>query len=413
MLTICCEKCGAGVSVDPNSPPKKIKCPQCHSRVTVPAGLAALPSPKVPGSPGVAAVAAAPEAVPESEASVMMARFLPWLASACLHGAGALMLVLALQGDAPADDKPPVISQATALSKETLAEVKQATAPEKLIMGPPTAGALTGPSKPGPKKDKGTGRTGTAGWFGDRTDKTTGRGWGPSNKVGEMIAYGSGSGGGGGAGGSDDFGMGGGGDGGQGGDGFFGNGGDGGGGGNVKYVCYVIDHSGSVLSAFDEILEELKSSIGGLHETQDFHVVFFAKDAFQENPTRRLVPATDANKRDALGFLREIRASGYGSSPIPALDAAFKSFRAAPNEVGKGKLMYVLTDGDFDTSAYKYKGMVGNDAVTQWLRDNNGDKMVHVYPIILGEKPGKETEESMRKIASENGGEYRFVERKY
>jgi len=31
----------------------------------------------------------------------------------------------------------------------------------------------------------------------------------------------------------------------------------------------------------------------------------------------------------------------------------------------------------------------------------------------MDEKPSAETAESMRKIASENGGEFRFVERKY
>ena len=411
MLTICCEKCGAGVSVDPGTAPKKIKCPQCHARVTVPAGLAALPSPKVPGSQGgTAAMAsvAVGEPLRDSETSVLMYSLLPWLASACLHGAGALMLVLLIQ-QAPAAEAKRVIPPPDIKIEQLAKEVRNATEPEKLIIGAPVSDSKMVSSK---KENKAKGRSGTVGWWGDRNDKTVGRGWGLSNKVGKMEAYGGASGAGGGAGGNDDFGMPGGGEGGQGGADFFG-GGDSGGAGNVKYVCYVIDHSGSVLSAFDEILEELKGSIGGLAEVQDFHVVFFAKDTFQENPTKRLVPASPANKRDALTFLREIRASGYGSSPIPALDAGFKAFRAVPNEVGKGKLMYVLTDGDFDTSAYKYKGLVGNEAVLTWLRDNNTDKMVHVYPIILGEKPGKETEESMRKIASENGGEYRFVEPKH
>ncbi|MCY2924473.1 MAG: VWA domain-containing protein [Planctomycetota bacterium] len=182
---------------------------------------------------------------------------------------------------------------------------------------------------------------------------------------------------------------------------------------NIRYACYVIDHSGSVLSAFDEIIKELKKSINGLHETQDFHVVFFAKDTFQECPSRRLIPASDTNKGDALTFLKEIRASGYGSSPIPALAAAFKAFRAVPARSGDGKVLYLLTDGDFDTSNYKYKGLAGNHAVATWLRDNNGDRSVHVYPIIMGERPDDKTVESMRKIASENGGEYHFVERKY
>lgn len=184
-------------------------------------------------------------------------------------------------------------------------------------------------------------------------------------------------------------------------------------GGDIRYVCYVIDHSGSVIPAWKEIIEELNSSIRGLAETQDFHLVFFAKDTFHENPPRRLVPASDANKKDALTFLKGVEAGGYGSCPIPALAVALKAIRGVPNRPGAGKVLYLLTDGDFDTTTYKYKGLVGNDAVIAWLRDNNTGKMVHVYPIILGDKPAKETEDSMRKIASENGGEYRFVERRH
>ncbi|MCY2931126.1 MAG: VWA domain-containing protein [Planctomycetota bacterium] len=412
MLTICCEKCGAGVSVDPEAMPHKIKCPQCHSRVTVPAGLAALPSPKVPGgpmasaSPGHAAMGAESPGG-ESDTAVVMTRFLPWLSSACLHGAGILMLVLLIQ-PAPAEEATRSV-QPPDVKIEPLADApKTAVESQKLEFGPPSTenrAAVKTEAKP-------RGRSGKVGYYGDSNDRTVGRGVGDTNKVGKMPVFGGGSGGGGGANGNDDFGMPGGGNGGGGGGDFFGPPEGDGRAGNVKYICYVIDHSGSVLPAFDEIIEELMNSIGGLADTQDFHVVFFAKDAFEENPTRRLVAATEANKRDALSFLKKIVASGYGSSPIPALDAAFKAMQSLPNEAGKNKLMYVLTDGDFDTTAFKYKGLVGNDAVIAWLRDHNTDKMIHVYPIILGDKPAKETEDSMRKIASENGGEYRYVERR-
>ncbi|MCY2924965.1 MAG: hypothetical protein NT031_05915, partial [Planctomycetota bacterium] len=84
-----------------------------------------------------------------------------------------------------------------------------------------------------------------------------------------------------------------------------------------------------------------------------------------------------------------------------------------PTIPGDGKVLFLLTDGDFDVSEYKYKGLVSNEAVTRWLRDNNSDTSVHVCPIIRGDKPGKETEEAMRKIATENGGKYYFVAEGY
>ncbi|MCY2931794.1 MAG: hypothetical protein NTV86_20345 [Planctomycetota bacterium] len=179
---------------------------------------------------------------------------------------------------------------------------------------------------------------------------------------------------------------------------------------NVRHVCYVVDHSGSVLPAFDEIMAELTDSLGGLHETQGFDILFFAKDTFQEDPARRLMAASDANKRQAMKFLKEIRATGYGSSPVPALAAAFKAFKAVPVKPGDANVLILLTDGDFDPTGYKYKGLAGNESVIAWLRYNNSDRSVHVHPIILGDKPAKETEDFMRKLASENGGKYRHVE---
>jgi len=182
----------------------------------------------------------------------------------------------------------------------------------------------------------------------------------------------------------------------------------------VDQVVFVIDHSGSVLPAFDRIIEELKDYVSYLEPTQSFHVVFFARDGYEENPARRLVSATDENKLEAARFLRDVRASGWGSSPIPGLQAAFKAFRAAPNK--PGRLLYLLTDGDFETSGYEYRrgGQVlrGNEAVVAWLRDNNADKAVQVNVVIVGDKPSAETEASMRTIAGQNGGVYHFVEPK-
>ncbi len=241
----------------------------------------------------------------------------------------------------------------------------------------------------------------------DGKDTKVGRGWGPSMASGTTVAYGFGSGGGGGAGGSDDFGMG------KGDGGFFGAGpgGNGGGGsGDAAYVIFALDHSGSVLTSFDEIVAELKKEVFKLTEEQMFHVVFFAKDTYEENTSKRLVAATESNKRILLNYVKDVRAAGFGSSPIPALKAAFKAFKGAPDN--RGRIMYLLTDGEFDSSGETYQNLSGTEAVLAWLRDNNRDKAVHIYPIILGNKPSEEVEASMKKLAAENGGEYTFVERK-
>ena len=106
-----------------------------------------------------------------------------------------------------------------------------------------------------------------------------------------------------------------------------------------------------------------------------------------------------------------------------------RAFAAFKNSNKKGQVMYILTDGEFDTSRYVFrsvggKQLQGTEAVIEWLRDNNPDikgvdkagkpftnKFVHVYVIVLGDTPSPEVEESMKLIAKENGGEYKFVPR--
>jgi hypothetical protein len=224
-----------------------------------------------------------------------------------------------------------------------------------------------------------------------------------------MEAIGLGSGGGGGAGGTSDFGL-----------------GHGGGigkiafwgltdlrpAGNAYYVIYVIDQSGSVVGSFDEIRDQLRDSICRLGESQQFHVIFFSCDKYEQIQPRRLVKATKESKEAAWKALNHVRATGFGSSPIPALEVAFRAFRNTPDK--RGKLCYILTDGEFDSSGYQYKGpggkmLMGNEAVIGWLRANNKDRSVHMYPIILGPPPSADTETSIKLLSTENGGRYKYV----
>ena len=181
--------------------------------------------------------------------------------------------------------------------------------------------------------------------------------------------------------------------------------------GQLDNVVFVIDQSGSVLSAFDQICGELRDFISYLNAPQSFHVVFFAKDTFQENPARRLMPATDGNKIEAARFLRDVRASGYGSCPIPALEAGFRALAGA--KASEGKLLYLLTDGDFESSGHEYPSggrvLRGNEAVVAWLRDHNANQAVQVNIIIVGDKPSGDTEACMRAIAKDNRGLYHYV----
>jgi hypothetical protein len=178
------------------------------------------------------------------------------------------------------------------------------------------------------------------------------------------------------------------------------------------YVIFVIDKSGSMVGSFDEVRTQLIDSICRLKAHQQFHVIFFSGDKFEQLQPRRMVTATSDNQRAAVRALSSVHATSFGSSPIPALETAFRAFRNTPDY--RGKVLFLLTDGEFDSNGYEYRGrdgkpLMGNQAVIQWLRANNKSGGVHVYPIIMGPKPSADTEASLKLLAKENNGCYTYV----
>jgi DNA-directed RNA polymerase subunit RPC12/RpoP len=182
--------------------------------------------------------------------------------------------------------------------------------------------------------------------------------------------------------------------------------------GKVCYVIFVIDKGGSMVGSFDEIRTQLIDSVCRLKEPQQFHVVFFSGDKCEQLQPRRMVTATSDNTRAAVRALSSVHATGFGSSPIPALEMAFRTLRNTPYD--RGKVLFLLTDGEFDSSGYEYRGpdgrpLVGNQAVIQWLRANNKSGGVHVYPIIMGPRPSADIDASLEFLAQENNGRHKYV----
>lgn len=179
---------------------------------------------------------------------------------------------------------------------------------------------------------------------------------------------------------------------------FFGSG------GNAYNVVYVVDRSGSMIDTFSDVKNEMARSIGRLRPTQMFHVILFAEGRPVENPPRKLVPASPRNKKEVAVFLQSPDVIPEGSTyAIPALQRAFDVLRGARKQ---GKLVYLLTDGNFRDPG-------GNDAVLAALNQMNtgttSRQRVHVNTFLYGTKPPSAVE-VMTKIAQQNGGRYTFVE---
>jgi hypothetical protein len=100
---------------------------------------------------------------------------------------------------------------------------------------------------------------------------------------------------------------------------------------NARSVIYVVDASGSSISTFPFILEELRRSVARLAPTQQFQVIFFGPGGYTAAPhpadggqslkTIRLIRATQGNIRAVLEWCARIEPRER-SNPIPALEIA-------------------------------------------------------------------------------------------
>lgn len=178
------------------------------------------------------------------------------------------------------------------------------------------------------------------------------------------------------------------------------------------HVVYVIDASGSMAPAMEDVRIELLTSISHLHPEQDFHVIFFADGKIIEGPRRGLVKVGDANVPDLTKFVVGTIPRGK-TTVLPAIQRALNVLKYADRDK-LGKAIFVLTDGDFagvsGGSTYKAKSgqtLNGNEAVVQYLRENNpGDVMVNT---ILFRQNDRSAKAVLQTIAAENRGQFKYV----
>ena len=177
-------------------------------------------------------------------------------------------------------------------------------------------------------------------------------------------------------------------------------------GGNAHNIVYVVDRSGSMLSSFDDgVRPEVLKSIGRLKPRQAFHIILFASGAPLEKKPARLVAATLKNKRKAATFMANLPPVEDTSNPILALERAFAVLKGAKKP---GKLIYLLTDGDFTGGGIGGRGNISNEKVIRAINQLNRDKKVLINTFLI-ETQAPEAVSVMTTIAKQNGGRYRFI----
>lgn len=381
-----CEKCGKLLSVEAE-PGAAVRCHHCKSKITVPAALASLPTPQVPGAKP--RPAAPPQAVEQAEtieeeepfddepslAMDVLAKSMPYIISVVLH-VGLLAMLMLL----------------TAAVMNVAEEQQTMIHPDATWSDNPGGQLNPGNEDPTLEAQQDVTETIEQEWAQDQSDvpldslidtentMTMFGASGGGSSGGALAAMGVSSGGSG-AGPRATF-M--------------------GSGGNAHHIVYVVDRSGSMLDTLDSVKYELMDSIRQLVPAQDFHVIFFNAGTPSESPQRRLVPASEDYKIEAGQFIRDVRAGSSAgfTDPLPALERAFRLLGNADTSNGRvHKLIYLLTDGEF----------VDNQAVIDFLnQQNRGDPPVAVNTILHHNRP-PEAERVLRAIAEQNNGVFKFV----
>ncbi|QDV87682.1 vWA domain-containing protein [Planctomycetes bacterium TBK1r] len=168
------------------------------------------------------------------------------------------------------------------------------------------------------------------------------------------------------------------------------------GGGN--HFVYLVDSSGSMGDAFDSARAELLQSIRLLKPDQRFYVIFFDADpdymrlssADEDEP--RSVYATAENKQKLQRWAMTIKMD-RGRAPYDALPFALEL---------NPDVIFLLSDGEFPQ---RIEDMLGEiNRIDNLFGDDGPISIVHTIGYH-----SREGESRMRRIAKQNGGQYRYV----
>ncbi len=169
-------------------------------------------------------------------------------------------------------------------------------------------------------------------------------------------------------------------------------------------VVYVVDFSGSIVVAVDELKRELKRSIGRLTPTQSFDVIlFFSSGGGQDDKVRtesfkpKLEPADEATRREFFAWIDRKAPMGV-TEPLDAMRRALAL---------KPEAIFFFSDGYFQ------------DSVVDEIERANRLSKTRIFGLVFDELllqdtsglPRRETEGTrrLRQIAEASGGQVKIV----
>ena len=156
-------------------------------------------------------------------------------------------------------------------------------------------------------------------------------------------------------------------------------------------IVFVVDHSRSMNHPHDSpaktrygrVKMELVKCILEMHDRQSFFVVFFGNE-MTAMPGNQLCPSIPGARDPYLQWIVRLPSGGQPTNPLPALDYGL---RMRPD------VLCFLTDGDFEPRIKR-----------RLVALKQSNTVVHTF--AFGEV---DAEETLKPLASNNRGEYRFV----
>ncbi len=167
-------------------------------------------------------------------------------------------------------------------------------------------------------------------------------------------------------------------------------------------IVYVVDFSGSIVVAVDDLKRELRRSIGSLKPEQSFEVILFYSKVQQDRIVAdafsgSLVAATEPTKKRFFDWLNSKAPEG-GSDPLPAIRRGLSL---------KPEVMFIFSDGLFEDAAAAEREI-------RSLNKTNTKLYTLVFDeLLLGDTSQlpRETDgvRTLRRIAEQNGGRVKIV----
>jgi len=173
---------------------------------------------------------------------------------------------------------------------------------------------------------------------------------------------------------------------------------------NARRIVYVVDASGSMIGAFQIVIDELARSIDALSPEQSFSVIFFQRgEALVVPPEDRLVQAIGSEKIRALEWIEDNIIPADRSNPIEAIRRALAL---------EPDVIFLLSNGITGSGQFE----IDQEELLQMLRDLNpidpasGRRGTQIQTIQFLDPDPLDT---LRKIALEHSGEqgFRFLDR--